>query len=209
MTQCYVLLPGLLPPAGARSEVTASALAAAGKLSARLSDAPTAQRYGAGVFTGALHEIWAWSVLARKPLPAASAPFAWLEDLGPELATQVWRLTLFAEGGRGLEPARLPLPEGVRDALYARLARAFDACGCVIQRWDDAFWVTRKRPWRIAARPWRTFAGRAADPAADTEAAGEDAARSAADLEEARGLLARIPALLAQGGPCRDGLGRA
>ena len=166
MPTAYFLVPGLMLPAGAPPEAvsgeTASALSS---LCEGLGPA-SVQRLAAGIlspFALCTHHLWFWSVVTRARTTPAHAGYVWIEDHGPELATEVWDVTACRlEDGRTL-PIEPALSQEEIDSVSPALRRALSRQGFVLQQWDRTWYATRTKDWDVVARPWQCQAAMAVD----------------------------------------------
>lgn len=176
MTQVYFLIPGLILPDSALAHISDETLGQLTGLSEGLSQEPIVQTFDNGVFSRAVHLSWAWSVITRKPLPARTAPFFWLMDHGPALATEVWRLDLTTTDSEGRVHAVKGPSSATVEEVSLRLTPALLAEGFTLQRWDETLYLTRKNDWNALTRPMDSLEGRIRDFAADVEGEAADAA---------------------------------
>lgn len=214
MQQVYFLIPGLILPTEAKSAISTCSLETADKLSKSLIEAPIRQDFGSLPFSRSVHLIWAWSVLCRRALPFVTAPYVWSVNQGPQLANEVWSLTLAHADDEGRLAAVAPLTDEAVEAFACAMTVPLLEHGFQLQRWDRTLFLTRKRPWGVATRPFEALSGHAPDARVDLAASTEDASAVDAavrDMNELNAALASaaltsagtpINALWISGGGC-------
>ena len=191
MQQVYFLIPGLVLPEKARPFISAGSLETLSRLSSSLTDDPVRQDFAQRPFSRSVHLIWAWSVLCRRALPFVSAPYVWSVNQGPQLAGEVWQLTLARAGADGALAGITPTDEAV-EAFAAAMTAPLAQRGFRLQRWDRTLYLTRKTPWGVAVRPFEALEGRAPEATLDLAAAGDDAAAAERALRDLRELTAQL-----------------
>ena len=154
MTQVYFLIPGLLLPEAARPFLSAETLAVAGRITRAAAGDAVTQVLTAGPAAASVHLAWLWRVLTRKPLPFASAPYAWLMDQGPELSGEIWRMHFAHDDGTALTDLDGRITNDAAESLAQLLRAPLDQAGFVLQRWDQTFYLTRKTDWGVEATAW-------------------------------------------------------
>lgn len=154
MTQVYFLIPGLLLPEAARPFLSAETLAVAERITRAAAGDAVTQVLTAGPAAASVHLAWLWRVLTRKPLPFASAPYAWLMDQGPELSGEIWRMHFAHDDGTALTDLDGRITNDAVESLAQLLRAPLDQAGFVLQRWDQTFYLTRKTDWGVEAAAW-------------------------------------------------------
>ena len=154
MTQVYFLIPGLLLPEAARPFLSAETLAVAERITRAAAGDAVTQVLTAGPAAASVHLAWLWRVLTRKPLPFASAPYAWLMDQGPELSGEIWRMHFAHDDGTALTDLDGRITNDAAESLAQLLRAPLDQAGFVLQRWDQTFYLTRKTDWGVEAAAW-------------------------------------------------------
>ncbi len=174
MQQVYFLIPGLILSSREEPLVSSKAIETLSRLSTNLTDEPVVQSFHSRAFSRSVHLIWAWSVLCRRALPAVCAPYVWSVNQGPQLANEVWSLTL-AHADENGALSRIDPTEAAVEAFCSSMTVPLRERGFRLQRWDRTLYLTRKTPWGVAARPFEALEGHAPDAAIDLEPATESA----------------------------------
>ena len=159
MTQAYFIIPGLLLPTHealcAVSPETLDILTRFTLGSETWTEQELAERHQ----TGSTHLIWCWRVLTRSREAMATAPYRWVTQGGPRLSGQIWRLSLLHCDKRGFVLGKASLNEEQQNQIYSALYPILYREGFTLQRWDEAFFLTRKSPWPVSSREAETLLG--------------------------------------------------
>ena len=168
-TQAYLLVPGLIVPETARDFVPAQALECVKPLSENLAGDALKQEIGEGVFSRSAHLSWLWSVLMRQNAPAQCAAYAWPVKQGPQLfSNDVFELHFAHADDAGVLHA-VTLTDAQIEAVSLAATPVLAQSGFTLQRWDADFFLTRKTPWEVVARPFEAMAGFVRDFSRDLE----------------------------------------
>lgn len=168
-TQAYLLVPGLIIPEGARNQIPTQALECVSSLSENLAGDVLRQEIGEGVFSRSAHLTWLWSVLMRQSPPAQCAAYSWPVKQGPQLfSNDVFELHLAHVDGAGILHAAMLTDEQI-ESLSVVITPVLAQEGFTLQRWDAEFFLTRKTPWNVVARPFEAMTGFVRDYSRDLE----------------------------------------
>ncbi|MEG1832901.1 MAG: hypothetical protein RR240_06120 [Burkholderiaceae bacterium] len=170
MPSCVLLLPGALLPARIAPDVLrAAALPVLGAL-LNGAQAPISNPLVATeAMAGAAHLAWLWQVFAHRSDLPVTAPYAWAALGGPALSTEVWRVRpchfALARDHMLLDALADDAPSAAEiDARSAALRVAARDAGFMLQQFDHHWFLTRKTPWPVQARPWESQLGATIGP---------------------------------------------
>lgn len=160
MTQAYFIVPGLLVPTQADLETVLPQARSDLEKITQGSEDWTEQTLAESYQKGSAHLVWCWRVLTRSHETMATAPYRWVTQGGPRLSGQIWRLSLLRCDKNRNVVGKSPLTEEQQNRVYSTLYPLLQNAGFTLQRWDDAFFLSRKTPWPVSSREVETLLGR-------------------------------------------------